>query len=113
MAETLGLNNITNNSQINSTSPDMTLNETTSQIGEIGPAIAGTPEYAGLMIMILFGTGLFKADVGTDVAGAIMIPTALFLSTEGLLPTPDGIIYGVLMGIAAMVGFGIFRFAFR
>jgi len=109
----LGLKNITNNSQINNTSPDLGLNETAGKIGEIGPALAGTPEYAGLLMMILFGAGLFKADVSTDVAGVIMVPTALFLSMEGFFPTPDGVIYGVLIGIASLVGFGLFRFAFR
>lgn len=109
----LGLNNITNTSKINSSNPGLSLQETSSKIGEIGPAIAGTPEYSGLIMMILFGAGLFKADVSTDVAGAVMIPTALFLSMEGLMPTPDGIIYGVLVGVSAMVGFGVFRFAFQ
>lgn len=109
----LGLKNITNNSAVNSSNPGPSLNQTAGKIGELGPAVAGSPEYAGLLVMITFGAGLFKADVGTDVAGVIMIPTALFLSMEGLFPTPNGVIYGILIGIAAMVGFGLFRFAFR
>ena len=114
VSASLGLDNITGNqSQINSTSPGLSLNETSSRIGDLGPAIAGAPEYAGLLVMLVFGAGLFKADVGTDVAGVVLVPTALFLSLQGLLPTPQGIIYGILVGISAIVGFGIFRWAFR
>lgn len=113
VSASLGLENITNNSQINNTTPGLSLNQTSSKIGELGPAIAGTPEYSGLLVLIVFGAGLFKADVGTDVAGVVLIPTALFLSMEGLFPTPDGVIYGILIGISAIVGFGLFRFAFR
>jgi len=109
----LGLENITNNSAVNSSTPGLSLNQTSSKIGELGPAIAGTPEYSGMLVLIVFGAGMFKADVGTDVAGVVLIPTALFLSMEGLFPTPDGVIYGILIGISAIVGFGLFRFAFR
>jgi len=110
----LGLDNITGtNSTINSSSPGLSLNQTSSKIGELGPAVAGTPEYSGLLVLIMFGAGLFKADVGTDVAGVVLIPTAIFLSMEGLFPTPNGVIYGILIGISAIVGFGVFRFAFR
>lgn len=111
--KTPGLKNITNNSAINSTSPDLAINETAKKVGDIGPAIAGTPEYAGLLMIILFGAGLFKAEVSTDVAGVILVPMALFLSMEGFFPTPNGVIYGILIGIASLVGFGLFRFAFR
>lgn len=109
----LGLDNITNNTAINSTVPGPSLNRTAGKIGELGPAVAGSPEYAGLLVMVVFGAGLFKADVGTDVAGVVLVPTALFLSVQGLFPTPNGVIYGILIGVSAIVGFGLFRFAFR
>lgn len=109
----LGLENITNNSAINNTPTDITLNETTNKVGELGPTLAGTPEYAGILVLILFGTGLFKADAGTDVAGAVMIPTSLFLSTSGYLPVPSGITSGIIIGIASLLAFGLFRYAFR
>jgi len=113
MVETLGLKNVTNNTAINSTSPDMGINQTASKIGDIGPAVAGTPEYFGLLMLIFTGAGLFKAEVSTDVSGVILVPMALFLSINGYMPVPNGIIYGILVGIASMVGFGIFRYAFR
>jgi len=113
MAEKLGLKNITNNSAINNTSPDIGLNQTASKIGDLGPAIAGAPEYAGLLILIIAGGGLFKAEVSTDVSGVILVPLALFLSINGYMPVPNSIIYGILVGIASLVGFGLFRYAFR
>jgi hypothetical protein len=108
----LGLDNITNTS-INSTAPGPSINQTTSRIGDLGPAVAGAPEYAGILMLLVFGAGLFKADAGLDVSAAVIIPTSLFLSLQGFLPTPDGIIYGVLIGISALLGFGVVKFAFR
>lgn len=110
-AASFGLKNLTNST--NTSAPGPSLNQTAGRFGELGPAIAGTPEMAGILVMTLFGAGLFKADVGTDVAGVVLIPTALFLATEGLFPVPQGTIYGLLIGISAVVGFGLFRFAFR
>lgn len=90
------------------------LNETAGNVGDlIGSQALGGAQFTGLFVLAFFGMVLWKSDVGTDIAAAVMIPTALFLANFDLLPVSGGIIDGLLIAVAAVFAFGLARMAFR
>lgn len=93
---------------------DLAISQAANTVGDtVGTQALGSSELVGLLVLGMFGYGLWKADARIDLTAALMIPTILFLSVEGFMPYANSIIDGTLLAIAAVFAFGLARLAFR
>ena len=112
---TFGLDNITGNQTVvnNSYDPNLGMDQLFNRTGTtLGRDLAGGAEMSGLVMLLLFGSALYYGDVGTDVAAVIIVPSAIFLGTQGFLPFGTSIVYSAIIGIAAVFAYGLVDYAF-
>jgi len=113
---TFGLDNITGNQTVvnNSYDPNLGMDQLLNRTGTtLGRDLAGSTQMAGLLMLFLFGSALYYGDVDTDVAGVILVPSAIFLGSQGFLPFGNSIVYSTVIGVAAVFAYGIVEYAFQ
>lgn len=110
-----GLGNITGNQTVvnNSADPNLGLSELMNRTGTtLGRDLAGGAQMSGLLMLFIFGAGLYYADADPGEAGVVMVPTAIFLGSQGFLPMGSSIVYSTIIGVAAVFAYGIVDYAF-
>ena len=96
-----------NYTEVNVTS----LESATSEIGGFFlQNLAGSYEIAGVLLLGAVGYGFWTQDVPTDVQATVMIPLFIVLASGGFLPGGEGLLFGMLVGLAAIIIFGAFSF---
>lgn len=100
------------NISINDTAVDpMTVNETTSKIGDtFVVSLAGSEAYAGILGLIVVGSLLWRADAPADVQVTVMIPLVLLFASKSLIPYGQAIFYGTLAIVAVSAVAGFFKY---
>lgn len=87
------------------------INQTTQNIGDlVGPTALGSNNLIGLMVIGVFGVMLWRSEASTDAAAAVMIPAMFFLGNSGYLPFGSGIVYGMVVGVAALFAYGVMKY---
>ena len=112
---TFGIGNITGNQTVvnNSYSPDLGMDELFNRTATtFGRDLAGGSQMSGLLMLFIFGAGLYYADADPGEAGRVMVPTALLLGSQGFLPFGTSIVYSTIVGVAAVFAYGIVDYAF-
>lgn len=112
---TFGLGNVTGNQTVvnNSYSPDLGMDQLFNRTATtFGRDLAGGSQMTGLLLMLIFGVGLYYADADPGEAGVVMVPTALVLGSQGLIPFGSSIVYSTVIGVAAVFAYGIVDYAF-
>ena len=112
---TFGVDNVTGNNTVvnNSYDPNLGMKELFNQTGTaLGRDFAGGLQMSGLVMLMIFGAGLYYADANTGEAGVVMVPTAIFLGSQGFLPFGTSIVYSTILGVAAVFAYGIVDYAF-
>jgi hypothetical protein len=88
-----------------------TLESATSEIGGFFlENLAGSYEIAGVILLAAVGYGFWTQNVPTDVQATVMIPLFIVLASGGFIPGGEGLLFGMLVGLAAVVIFGAFNF---
>lgn len=72
--------------------------------------MAGSYELAGLLVFLAMSYGTFKANISTGVQASILTPLLIVLAVNGFLPGSSAIMYGILVVVAGVSIFGLFRF---
>jgi len=102
----IGIANATNTT--NSTAQGVEFQEITNIVGlNIGEKALGSPEIAGMMLLMISGFTLYRSGASLDISAAVMVPSVFFLADYGYLPMGEGLVYGVLLTGAALLSFGI------
>lgn len=108
-----GITNITGNQTVVNQTQELTLQELFNKTGtSIGSNIAGSLEMSGVLLLIIASFGLYNNNVDTDAAAIALVPGAMLLGTQGLLPFGTSIVYSAIVGIAAVFAYGITSWAF-
>jgi len=113
---TFGIGNITGNQTVvnNSYDPNLGMTELLNRTGTtFGRDLAGGTQMSGFLFLFIAGALLFYGDADTDVAAVVMIPSAIFLGSQGYLPYGSSIVYTSIIGAAAVFAYGLVEYAFR
>jgi len=82
--------------------------------GDIGSSVSnvmmGSFQYSGLLLMVLAMFGLWKADVDIDIYGPLLVGFGMLLGRFGALPGSQGVLFGVVVGVAGVGAMGVIRF---
>lgn len=107
-----GVQNVSGSGNVSTSS--WNLSEFSRNVGDaFASQAAGSVELAGLMGLTLMGFMLFRSDVSEEVSASVMVPSVFFLASQGYLPYGQGIIYSMLLAVAAIFIFGIIKYADR
>jgi len=102
----IGITNATNTT--NNTAQGIGFQDITNTVGvNIGEKALGSPEIAGMLLLMISGFTLYRSGASLDISAAVMIPTVFFLADFGYLPMGEGLVYGVLLTAAALLSFGL------
>lgn len=99
----------------NATSPTgINLSDAAGNIGNFaGNAAIGETQFTGLFVLAFWMVVLYRSDVSMDVSVVTMTPLVFFLASRGLLPFGQGVMYGLILAVAIVFGFGVFKFIGR
>jgi len=88
-----------------------TLESATSEVGGFFlQNLAGSYEIAGMLLLGAVGYGFWTQNVSTDVQATVLVPLVIVLASGGFLPGGEGLLFAMLVGAAAVIVFGSFRF---
>jgi len=108
-----GIGNLSDANLSNATT-GYNINETANLFAENIPGAAfGSLDIMGIFILGALLIGLFKADVSIDTSFIFVVPTTFILGRYGMLPGGSGLLYGITLGIGAILALGIARYFSR